>query len=164
MSVYRIILSLIRVLILGLVVFPLIVYAEPAPQFSLPGDSGDIRLSDLHGKVVYLDFWATWCAPCRKSFPWFNEIMARFKGQGLVIVAVNMDKDRKDVEKFLEKYPADFDIAYDPNGDVATQYDVMVMPSSYLIDRTGELYLAHAGFRDKDKASLESAIRILLKK
>jgi peroxiredoxin len=74
-----------------------------------------------------------------------------------------MDKNKMDVEKFLKKFPANFIIAYDPNGDVATQYNVMVMPSSYLIDRNGKLYLSHAGFRDKDKSSLETAIKTLLK-
>jgi len=139
-----------------------VVYAEPAPQFTLPTDSGYIVLSDLHGKVVYLDFWASWCVPCKKSFPWFNEMQERYKKLGLVIVAVNMDQEREDVEKFLDKYPADFLIAYDPNGEVATKYNVVGMPSSYLIDRNGELSLAHLGFREKDKETLQSAIEKLL--
>lgn len=163
MSVYRRILTVTRFLLCGLVALPLVIYAEPAPQFTLPTESGNIQLSDLRGKVVYLDFWATWCAPCRRSFPWFNEMMARYKDKGLVIVAVSMDEDRQDIEKFLKKYPANFNIAYDPHGDVATIYKVMVMPSSYLIDRTGELYLSHAGFLDKDKSPLETAIKTLLK-
>ena len=120
-------------------------------------------LSDLHGKVVYLDFWASWCVPCKKSFPWFNEIQERYKNQGLVIVAVNMDQEREDVEKFLAKYPADFVIAYDPNGEVATKYNVVGMPSSYLINRNGELSLTHLGFREKDKDPLQSAIEKLLR-
>ena len=90
-------------------------------------------------------------------------MMARYGDKGLVIVAVSMDEDRQDVEKFLKKYPANFNIAYDPQGDVATKYKVMVMPSSYLIDHNGEIYLSHAGFRDKDKLPLESAIKTLLK-
>lgn len=157
----------IRISAFGLLICGLVTlsaaYAEPAPPFTLPTDSGDVQLSDLHGKVVYLDFWATWCAPCRKSFPWFNEIMSRYKDRGLVIVAVNMDKDRADVEKFLKKYPANFTIAYDPEGDVATKYNVIGMPSSYLIGRDGEIALSHVGFREKDKSPLESAIKSLFK-
>ena len=140
-----------------------VVRAEPAPQFTLPTDTGRIMLSDLQGKVVYLDFWASWCVPCKKSFPWFNEMQERYKKQGLVIVAVNMDQERADVEKFLAKYPADFVIAYDPHGEVATRYNVVGMPSSYLISRTGDLSLTHLGFREKDKDSLQTAIEELLR-
>lgn len=156
--------SVASVLMCTLIVFPLIGYAELAPKFTLPTDTGTLQLEDLQGKVVYLDFWATWCVPCRKSFPWFNELQARYKDQGLVIVAVSMDKDRRDVVKFLEKYPADFIIAFDPDGDVAAKYNVMGMPSSYLINRHGELHLSHSGFKNKDKAPLESAIQTLLQK
>lgn len=153
----------ISLLICIFLILPPQVYADPAPAFSAPTDSGKLQLSELRGKVVYLDFWATWCPPCRKSFPWFNDMMARYKDQGLVIVAVNMDKDRSDVEKFLIKYPADFIIAYDPNGDIALDYDVKGMPSSYLINRMGDLSLSHMGFHEKDKDGLEAAIVELLR-
>lgn len=154
----RILLLVLVCGIFGISVVAPKVYADPAPQFILPTDSGNIQLGDLSGKVVYLDFWASWCVPCKKSFPWFNEMQKRYKKQGLVIVAVNMDQERQDAEKFLKKFPANFIIAYDPNGEVATEYKVIGMPSSYLIDRKGELSMSHLGFREKDKAPLESAI------
>jgi len=162
LSCRKITLLLTGLYLCGLITFPLIVYAESAPGFTLPADSGQVTLADLHGKVVYLDFWATWCVPCRKSFPWFNDVLARYKDKGFVIVAVNLDKDKSDVRKFLEKYPADFSVAYDPDGEVAVKYQVKVMPSSYLIDRNGEIQLSHGGFREKDKPKLESAIKSLL--
>jgi thiol-disulfide isomerase/thioredoxin len=156
------ILFVMRLLLCAIVAMSSSVYAEQAPQFVLPSDSGEVRLSDLHSKVVYLDFWASWCAPCRKSFPWFDEIQARYKDQGLVVIAVNMDKDKMEASKFLKKYPANFIITYDPEGTVADKYNVVGMPSSYLIDRNGDIYLSHLGFREKDKSSLESSLKTLL--
>jgi peroxiredoxin len=136
---------------------------EAAPEFSLPTDQGEISLDALHGQVVYLDFWASWCVPCRKSFPWMNEMTARYKDLGFRIIAVNMDTDRSLIERFLEKYPADFTIAYNPEGDVAESYRVQGMPSSYLIDRQGTIHSTHVGFRDSEKAGIEAEIRALLK-
>jgi len=159
---HNILLYISGIMLSGIVLSMPVARADPAPQFTLPTDTGHIMSSDLQGKVVYLDFWASWCVPCKKSFPWFNEIQQRYKNQGLVIIAVNMDQEKEDAEKFLARFPADFIIAYDPNGDVATRYNVVGMPSSYLIDRKGELSLTHLGFREKDKDTLQSAIVNLL--
>jgi len=136
--------------------------AGAAPDFSLPTDHGKVSLSALKGQVVYVDFWASWCSPCRKSFPWMNEIYSRYKDRGFRIVAVNLDSDREDCDKFLKKIPADFTIAFNPEGNVADAYGVMGMPSSYLIDREGRIHATHMGFRDGDKAGIESEIRALL--
>jgi cytochrome c biogenesis protein CcmG/thiol:disulfide interchange protein DsbE len=138
--------------------------AETAPDFSLPTDHSSLRLSDLRGKVVYLDFWASWCGPCRSTFPWMNDIQARYGDQGLVIVAVNVDKDKALASQFLAQLPAKFTIAYDPQGSVAGMYKIIGMPSSFLIDRDGKIQLVHPGFREKDKAELESQIRQLVSK
>lgn len=136
---------------------------EPAPAFSLPTDDGAIALSQLQGQVVYVDFWASWCGPCRKSFPWMNDLHSRYEKQGLRIVAINLDTDRSLSARFLEKYPARFIIAYDPQGDVAEAYHVSGMPSSYLIDRQGRIHATHLGFRESDREGLEMEIRALLK-
>lgn len=136
--------------------------AAPAPDASWPTDGDVLSLEQLRGKVVYLDFWASWCAPCRESFPWMNELQARFAEQGLVVVAVNVDKERELVEQFLAKYPAAFTVAYDPDGKSAEQFKVKGMPSSYLIDRNGDIRFSHIGFRDKDRAELESRIQAVL--
>ncbi len=139
------------------------VYAEQAPKFSLPSDNGMVSLTALKGKVVYVDFWATWCGPCRKSFPWMNEMNDKYKKQGLEIIAISMDSKKEKVAKFLEKVPANFTIAYDPEGEVADAYKVQVMPSSYIIDRNGKLIEKHYGFRTKDKSDLEKALQAALK-
>jgi cytochrome c biogenesis protein CcmG/thiol:disulfide interchange protein DsbE len=115
------------------------------------------------GKVVLLDFWASWCSPCLQSFPWMNELQQKHGGEGLVVLAVNLDQDRKLAEAFLGKTPAKFKIEYDPNGAVARQFGVQAMPTSFLIDRTGKVRVRHAGFKDKHRTEREQQIAQLLK-
>lgn len=137
-------------------------YAQKAPAFILPGDNKSINLEKLKGKVVYLDFWASWCDPCRKSFVWMNDMHSRYDNKKFTIIAVNLDSSKKDATKFLEKVPANFDIAYDPEGSVATKYNLKAMPTSYLIDKKGKLVFAHKGYREGDAAKIEDKIRQLL--
>ncbi len=149
-------------LVAALLLTPLAQAQEPAPGFSLEGIAQQVKLEEYRGKVVYLDFWASWCTPCRKSFPWMNEIKQRYADQGLEIIAINLDKERKDSEAFLAATQPSFTIAFDPEGTTAVRYQVMGMPSSYLIDRNGQLHNSHIGFRDKDKAALEQQLKGLL--
>jgi len=138
--------------------------ADTAPDFKLPSAKGMVELSKLKGKVVYVDFWASWCTPCRKSFPWMNTLYKKYKDQGLEVIAVNLDKSREPIDEFLSKTPVDFTIAYDPSGGAAANYKVSGMPSTYLIDRSGQLQVSHIGFRDKDKDEIEGKIKELLAK
>ena len=87
------------------------------------------ELSSLRGKVVYLDFWASWCVPCRQSFPWMNELQKRYADRGLTIIGVNLDHERADAEKFLRKLSPGFQIRFDPDGDWARHFDVQGMPT-----------------------------------
>jgi cytochrome c biogenesis protein CcmG/thiol:disulfide interchange protein DsbE len=138
-------------------------YAAPAPDFELPTKAGSVvSLQSMRGHVVYVDFWASWCKPCRKSFPWMNTLQAKYRDKGLQIVAVNVDSDLEQVKPFLEKYPADFVVAYDADGKVASQYQVKGMPSSYLIDKQGNIHASHIGFREEDKVTVETQIKQLL--
>ncbi len=137
--------------------------ANKAPQFSLPGKNGNIDLKSLQGQVVYVDFWASWCSPCRKSFPWMNEMANKYKNMGFTIIAINLDKERKLADEFLKDVPHDFSIAFDPKGDTATAYDVRAMPSSYLIDKNGDIKYTHLGFRSDKTAESEAHIKSLLK-
>ena len=134
----------------------------PAPPLILPSDKGQVDLTTFKGRVVYLDFWASWCGPCRKSFPWMSDMQARYANQGLSVVAVNLDQDQALAAKFLAAYPPGFTVAFDPQGTSAEHYDVKGMPSSYLIDRTGRIRARHVGFRDQDAAALEEEVRKLL--
>lgn len=133
-----------------------------APLFNVASDAGRIGLADFKGKVVLLDFWASWCGPCRHSFKWLNELHTRHGDDGLVILGVNLDEERSDALRFLKEYPAAFQIGYDSEGKVAQSYRVKGMPSSYLIDRQGRIRVAHVGFRERDKQPLEAEIRSLL--
>jgi len=138
-------------------------YAAPtAPDFSLKGDRSTINLSAYRGKVVYLDFWASWCKPCRKSFPFLNEMHDRYRNKGLQVIGINLDPASTDAQKFLKKYPASFAIAYDPAGQIPAKYQLSVMPTSYLIDRKGNIVETHKGFREDDRNKLESTIKHLL--
>ncbi len=134
--------------------------AAPAPEFTLSNAAGQaVSLTQLRGKVVYLDFWASWCGPCRQSFPWMNEMLSKYQAQGLEIVAVNLDTSRADAEKFLEKNPAAFSVVFDPTATLPPQYGVKGMPTSYLIDPSGEIILQHSGFNASHRESLEASIQ-----
>ncbi|MGD8571508.1 MAG: TlpA disulfide reductase family protein, partial [Gammaproteobacteria bacterium] len=129
--------------------------AKAAPELSVKTlDNKSISLSELKGSVVYVDFWATWCPPCRKSFPWMEEMQQRYSDLGFKIVAVSLDSKRGVIDQFLEKMGTNysFTIAHDPSGDSASAFQVKGMPSSYLIDRRGNIHLTHMGFNSKDKS------------
>ena len=135
-----------------------------APDINLPCIDGSVNLAELKGKVVYLDFWASWCEPCKKSFPWLHDIKQSYAEKGFEVVAVNLDKDRKLADEFLKVMDVNFVVAFDESGEVASNYKLKGMPSSYLIGRDGKLYASHIGFREKDKNKLEQAIKELLAK
>ena len=130
---------------------------------AVAADSGDtLELERLRGKVVLLDFWASWCEPCRHSFPWLNEMQAKYADRGLVIIGVNVDRDRADAERFLRDVPAAFHIVYDPAGALASRYDVPGMPSSYVIGPNGDVVGRHVGFRNASRAEREAELQKLL--
>ncbi len=134
-----------------------------APDIDLPGIDGNVRLEGLKGKVVYLDFWASWCQPCKNSFPWMSSMKINYADQGFEVLAVNLDKDRKLADAFLKEMNVNFIVAFDKSGESASDYKLKGMPSSYLIGRDGKIYASHIGFREKDKTQIEQAIKALLK-
>lgn len=131
---------------------------QSAPPFTLASRDGTASLAALSGKVVFLDFWASWCVPCRQSFPWMNQMQAKYAARGLHVLAISVDKQRADADAFLAKIPAQFAIAFDPSGDTPRAYGVKGMPTSLLIGADGSVLLQHAGFRDDDKGPLEAKI------
>lgn len=120
------------------------------------------ELGALRGRVVYLDFWASWCVPCRQSFPWMNELQKRYADRGLTIIAVNLDHERGDADKFLKKLTPAFQVRFDPSGDWAQQFAVRGMPTSVLLDRSGKARFTHIGFRLSEAAGYEQQIQQLL--
>jgi len=136
---------------------------QPAPAFALPPAKGEsVVLDKLRGKVVYVDFWASWCGPCRRSFPWMNEMQQKYGARGFTIVAINVDKKRPDADKFLVQNPANFTVVYDEAGATPTAYGVKGMPSSYLIDARGNVSFVERGFTDEHKLELEEQMKALL--
>ena len=119
-------------------------------------------LAPIEGQVVWVDFWASWCVPCRRSFPWLNSMHRKYAADGLQIIAVNLDKDRALADKFLAEVPAEFALRFDPAGDLAKHYGVQAMPSSYLIDREGRIAAVEEGFHDERATVIEQRIRALL--
>lgn len=105
-----------------------------------------LDLTAYKGKVVLVDFWASWCAPCRKSFPWLNEMENKYGSKGLVILGVNVDENSEDAQRFLKENPAIFKLVYDPKGQHASFYDLPGMPTTLIFNRQGKLVHRHAGF------------------
>ena len=118
----------------------------------------DKTVAELKGNVIYVDFWASWCVPCRKSFPWMNEIQAKYKDKSFTILSINLDSDKALADKFLQEVKADFLVSYDPEGDVATRFKLKGMPSSFLINKKGDIVSAHVGFTESKKQKYEQAI------
>ncbi|MGQ0587051.1 MAG: TlpA family protein disulfide reductase [Gammaproteobacteria bacterium] len=118
-------------------------------------------LSAYQGKVVYLDFWASWCGPCAESFPWLNRMHEKYGGE-LVIVGVNVDTDARAADAFLKAHPARFAIVRDPEGELPELYRIEGMPSAVLLGRDGSVLHKHAGFRSARSAEYEAAIRAAL--
>ena len=131
---------------------------QAAPDIELPGANVAPRLAALKGKVVYVDFWASWCGPCRQSFPWLNELQQKYAAQGLQVVGVNVDAKRADADQFLSEVPARFALAFDPKGEAPRRIGVKGMPTAVLIGADGRVVKVHQGFRDNDRAELEALV------
>lgn len=139
-----------------------------APSIELPLLSSreqsvaNISLAELRGKVVYLDFWASWCGPCRMSFPQLEQLRREFLSSGFEVLAVNVDEFEADALKFLEEIPVSYPIVRDEAGESPRAYGILGMPTGYLIDREGTIRLVHQGFRKHDGVKLKAEIIELL--
>lgn len=122
-----------------------------------------LDLAAYRGKVVVVDFWASWCAPCRRSFPWLDSMQRKYGDDGLVVIGINEDNAAEDAEAFLQSFPVSFRIVADRDGALAREFDLVAMPSSYVIGRDGELALHHLGFKTAKQDEYEAALRRLLR-
>jgi thiol-disulfide isomerase/thioredoxin len=134
---------------------------RPLPDCTLKLGS-ETGFGQFRGKVLYVDFWASWCGPCLLSFPFMNDLQNSYGPRGLQVVAVNMDEKPADAAAFLTKHPASFAVASGPNGRCATAFGVATMPTSFLVDRSGRIRDIHPGFRPGDADGLRAAIEGLL--
>ena len=136
---------------------------EVPPPIDLPDLNGDeVDLSALEGKVVVVDFWASWCGPCRKEMPLLQTFHEKYAKDGLVIIGVNLDRSAKKMRSFLEKTTVTFRIVHDPKAKTAQRYAPRAMPTSYFIGRDGKVRYVHEGFTPDDAHPLETRIQALL--
>lgn len=135
-----------------------------APDFTLPSkDSGNIRLSEQRGNIVMVNFWASWCGPCREELPEMEEIYQEYADMGFEILAVNVDDEVSKADILLDDIEVSFPVLYDTAGDVSQLYDVNAMPTTVIIDRDGNQRLLHLGYRAGDEVKYEKAIKMLMR-
>lgn len=149
-------------------ILPLMIFAattalaDTAPDCTLKLGDGTSDLRQFRGKVVYVDFWASWCASCLLSFPFLNGLDHDYRNRGLRVVGMDMDEKPEDGQKFLAKHPANFRIALTPNAQCAKDFGVKAMPSSFLVDRNGVIRETHEGFRPDDAQKIRALVDQLL--
>ena len=135
-----------------------------APDFASKSDSGrNVRLSELRGQVVVINFWASWCSPCRQELPLLNKIYAQYRAAGFMLLAVNVDDNRKDAEAMLKRLDLHFPTLFDGNKTVAKLYGVDTMPATLVIDRDGRVRYVHRGYYDGYERKYEQQVRELLR-
>jgi len=137
--------------------------AVPLCDAKMIGSEQKLDLTKYQGKVVLIDFWATWCPPCKQSMPFLNALRNEQKDRGFEIIAINVDEDTPQARKFLGDFPVDYPNAYSSTGDCPEKYDVKAMPSSYFIDRKGTVRYVHLGFRHADEEDIRKKVLELLK-
>lgn len=138
----------------------------PAPDLAiarLDEPAKSLALAGLKGNVVYVDFWASWCVPCRLSMPALDAMYRRHRSRGFAVVGVNKDVSRADAERFLKRVSVTFPLVHDAKDAAARAFDVKAMPSGYLVDRKGVVRHVHRGFTAETAAALEREIEALLK-
>ncbi len=140
-----------------------LVPGDAPPVIDIPDQAGKkVDLNELKGKVVLVDFWASWCGPCKQEMPVLEELHKKYVKQGLVIVGINIDSNAKKMNNFLKGIPVSFRIVHDRKLAVAAKYGPETMPSTYFIGRDGTIRYVHAGFGEKDADELEERIKTLL--
>ena len=157
-----------KLLLMVFLVLPFSVSAisvgETVPLFKARTIDGSksLALEDYRGKVVLLDFWASWCPPCLKSLPKYNDLRREIGTANFEIVAINVDENTDDARKFLQKHPVSYPIAKDPKGILPGVFGVKAMPTSYLIDQNGVVQYVHAAFKEGDIEKLKAEIQKLI--
>ena len=121
-----------------------------------------ISMETLKGKILYVDFWASWCTPCKKSFPFMNDISKNYPSDKFQVIAINMDETRGDAEKFLKNYPANFNVYTNPNNKLAKTLQLPGLPIAYIVNADGEIVARHAGFSSSKKAKKIKQINELM--
>lgn len=137
---------------------------QPAPDFTLKSMSGEnVKLSELQGNVVMINFWATWCGPCRQEMPLLDEFYKKYKKLGFVLLGVNVEEDSSKAAGYLKEVPVTFPILYDNTNKVSELYDVDAMPTTVLVDRGGNLRFVHRGYKPGDEQQYKKLMKQLMR-
>lgn len=138
--------------------------ATAAPEFSLPGHGGQtVTLSAYRGDVVMINFWASWCKPCRQEMPLLEQVYQRYKNLGFTLIGVNVDEEQKNADLILKKIPVSFPIAYDQQDKVSNKYGLEGMPNTVFVDRNGNIRHVHTGYAPGDEQAYDEQIRLLIR-
>jgi peroxiredoxin len=133
-----------------------------APDFTLTDANGQsVTLSDLRGQVVMINFWASWCGPCREEMPLLEQIHQRYEALGFTLLGINVEEDSTNGQAFLQERPVSFPVLYDPKNNLSKLYDVIAMPSTVLIDRQGNIRYLHHGYKPGYENDYQDQIRAL---
>lgn len=136
----------------------------PAPAFALLTRAGSsIDLDELRGQVVMINFWASWCGPCRQEFPILDQIYRKYRPMGFTLVAVNVESDRADAERFLAGTPVTFPVAWDADNKVSSAYGVSAMPTTLIVDRKGQVRWVHLAYKPGDEDEYLNQVRAMLR-
>jgi peroxiredoxin len=136
---------------------------QPAPDFTLKSNTNvNMRLGEMRGEVIMLNFWATWCGPCRQEMPELEKLYNKFKSAGFRVLAINVDTETKNTKNFLSSLNISYPVLFDNQKSVSRQYNIEAMPSSVIIDRDGKIRYIHQGFQPSYVALYEAQIRRLV--
>ncbi|WP_196137437.1 TlpA disulfide reductase family protein [Aliikangiella sp. G2MR2-5] len=156
--------SLVAILLIGGAGSVLAEKKIPAPDFTLKSRSGEnVRLSEMRGSVVLLNFWASWCGPCRQEMPILNDIHKKYEALGFTVLGINVDRKSEKAKEYLKGTPVDFPVLYDPESKVSELYSVSAMPSTAFIDRDGNVRFVHAGYKPGDEDKYKKMIKELMR-
>lgn len=137
---------------------------DAAPDFTLKSrDGSNLRLSELRGQVVMINFWASWCGPCRQEMPLLDALYQQYEPLGFTLLGVNVEQDVADAERLLKDAPVNFPVLYDPDNAVTKAYDVVAMPSTILVDRDGNMRYVHHGYKPGYEDDYQAQIRELIR-
>ncbi len=137
---------------------------EPAPDFTLKSMTGEnVKLSELQGNVVMINFWASWCGPCRQEMPLLDEFYKKYNKLGFVLLGINVEEDSSKAANYLREIPVSFPILYDNTNSVSKLYNVDAMPSTVLVDRNGNLRFLHRGYKPGDENEYKKLMKALMR-